>query len=211
MEFEIVKVVNGHEIKRYAGTRKPYFVNIEEENGVGYQEFHSFNTKKEAVKFLEEITAKTEPETKAEEPVPTQRTIMCDDNIHKWVITNEENVEFFELMGDRWVRLGNPENWSKELIDEEFGAETTAEPEAEVTETATETEVTEIKILLPVSTDNISEGDEITLMTKKTRTETKVNVCWYDKKSKILCGWYMNKFKELSIKQFDMRKYDLYL
>ena len=35
MEFEIVKVVNGHEIKRYAGTRKPYFVNIEEENGVG--------------------------------------------------------------------------------------------------------------------------------------------------------------------------------
>lgn len=202
MKFEIVKVVNGHEIKRYAGTRKPYFVNIEEENGVDYQEFHSFNTKKEAVKFLEEITAKTEPETKAEKPVPTQRTIMCDDNIHKWVITNEEIVEFFELMGDRWVRLGNPENWSKELIDEEFGAETTAEPESEVTE---------IKILLPVSTDNISEGDEITLMTKKTRKETKVNVCWYDKKSKILCGLYMNKFKELSIKQFDMRKYDLYL
>ena len=60
MEFEIVKVVNGHEIKRYSGTRKPYFVNIGEENGVGYQEFHSFNTKKEAVKFLEEITAKSE-------------------------------------------------------------------------------------------------------------------------------------------------------
>ncbi len=67
MEFEIVKVVNGHEIKRYSGTRKPYFVNIEEENGVGHQEFHSFNTKKEAVKFLEEITAKSETAEETEE------------------------------------------------------------------------------------------------------------------------------------------------
>lgn len=51
--FETVKVVKGHEIKRQAGKRGAYFVNIREDDGIGFKEFHTFTTIKEAVEFIE--------------------------------------------------------------------------------------------------------------------------------------------------------------
>lgn len=49
---------------------------------------------------------------------------------------------------------------------------------------------------------------EITLITKKTRKETKIFVSdiWED--GKIFVGMYTNRFGELAIKHFDMSKYD---
>lgn len=35
-------------------------------------------------------------------------------------ITSENIVTYYELMGSRWVALGNGERWSQELIDETF-------------------------------------------------------------------------------------------
>lgn len=55
------------------------------------------------------------------------------------------------------------------------------------------------------------ENTEITLITKKTRKETKVFVSWVDTDRKIICGLYKNKFNEFSAKQFDMTKYDFCL
>lgn len=55
------------------------------------------------------------------------------------------------------------------------------------------------------------ENTEITLVTKKARKETKVFVSWFDTKTNILCGWYTNRFGDLTVKQFDMSKYDYYL
>lgn len=55
------------------------------------------------------------------------------------------------------------------------------------------------------------ENTEVTLLTKKTRKETKVFVSWFDTKTNILCGWYTNRFGKLDIKQFDMSKYDICL
>lgn len=55
------------------------------------------------------------------------------------------------------------------------------------------------------------ENTEITLLTKKTKKETKVFVSWFDTKANILCGWYTNRFGKLDIKQFDMNKYDFCL
>ena len=52
------------------------------------------------------------------------------------------------------------------------------------------------------------ENTEITLLTKKTRKETKVYVNWFGTKRNILCGWYTNRYGELTVKQFDMNKYD---
>lgn len=39
------------------------------------------------------------------------------DEIHRYTI-NGNRVQFFELMGDRWVALGDPETWDASLIDE---------------------------------------------------------------------------------------------
>lgn len=151
------------------------------------------------------------PAEQTAEPKPAQRVIMCDDNIHKWVITNEEIVEFFELMGGRWVRLGQPENWSKELIYEEFGAETEIQTAEQETATPEEQPTEEIKMLLPASLEVVPECTTITLVTKKTRKEKKVGVLQYDKKRKIIVGTYTNRYGEFTLGEFDMTKYDYYL
>ena len=49
--YETVKIVNGYEIKRMAGTRGFYHVNVRE--GRGWAEFHTFRTIKAAVEFIE--------------------------------------------------------------------------------------------------------------------------------------------------------------
>lgn len=51
--YEIVKVVNGYEIKRMKGTHGYYTVNITEDNGIGWREFHSFRSIKAAAAFIE--------------------------------------------------------------------------------------------------------------------------------------------------------------
>jgi hypothetical protein len=51
MTIETVKTVKGYEIKRYAGTRGQFFVNVRE--GKGFREFHTFRTIKSAVEFIE--------------------------------------------------------------------------------------------------------------------------------------------------------------
>lgn len=50
-----------------------------------------------------------------------KRTVMINEYT-KVEIVNEETVQYFELIGNRWVALENPERWSKELISEEFPA-----------------------------------------------------------------------------------------
>ena len=45
-------------------------------------------------------------------------TIILND-IHKVEIKNNM-VQYFELMGRRWVALGSPEKWSDDLIKYEF-------------------------------------------------------------------------------------------
>ena len=44
-------------------------------------------------------------------------TIILEDGIHKYEI-NGNMVQFFELMGNRWVSFEAPECWSEELIRE---------------------------------------------------------------------------------------------
>lgn len=51
--YEVVKVVNGYEIKRMIGTRGFYSVNIREGNG--WKEFHTFRTIKAATAFCESL------------------------------------------------------------------------------------------------------------------------------------------------------------
>lgn len=51
MQIETVKTVKGYEIRRYAGTRGQYFVNVRE--GKGFREFHTFRSIKAAVEFIE--------------------------------------------------------------------------------------------------------------------------------------------------------------
>ena len=51
MQYETVKTVKGYEIRRYAGTRGQYFVNVRE--GKGFREFHTFRSIKAAVEFIE--------------------------------------------------------------------------------------------------------------------------------------------------------------
>lgn len=46
------------------------------------------------------------------------RTVIIDE-ITK-VEINGNMVQYFELMGNRWVALGSAERWSDELIAEEF-------------------------------------------------------------------------------------------
>ena len=48
--YEVVKVVNGYEIKRMVGTKGFYHVNVREGNG--FREFHTFKTIKAAVEFI---------------------------------------------------------------------------------------------------------------------------------------------------------------
>lgn len=43
--------------------------------------------------------------------------IIQTDEIHRYTI-NGDRVQLFELMGDRWVALGEPETWDAALIDE---------------------------------------------------------------------------------------------
>ncbi len=51
--YETVKTVNGYEIKRIKGTRGAYHVNVREDDGKGWTEFHTFRTIKAAVEFIE--------------------------------------------------------------------------------------------------------------------------------------------------------------
>lgn len=53
--------------------------------------------------------------------------------------------------------------------------------------------------------------NEITLVTKKTKKETKVFVSDIWENGRIFVGWYTNRFGELAIKHFDMTQYDFYL
>lgn len=52
--LEVVKVVKGYEIKRFKGQRR-YLLSVSNSDGVGFQEFHSFKSLKEAVKFIEKV------------------------------------------------------------------------------------------------------------------------------------------------------------
>jgi hypothetical protein len=55
MTLETVKTVNGIAIQRYAGYKFPYFVGRTDENPwADNNEFFSFKTCKEAVKFIED-------------------------------------------------------------------------------------------------------------------------------------------------------------
>lgn len=40
------------------------------------------------------------------------------DRIHKYIVTDDNTVQFYEFMGGRWVALGVPERWSDDLIRE---------------------------------------------------------------------------------------------
>lgn len=51
--YEVVKVVNGYEIKRMVGTRGFYHINIRE--GEGWKEFHTFRTIKAAAEFAQQL------------------------------------------------------------------------------------------------------------------------------------------------------------
>lgn len=53
--------------------------------------------------------------------------------------------------------------------------------------------------------------NEISLVTKKTKKETKVFVSDIWENGRIFVGWYTNRFGELAIKHFDMTQYDFYL
>lgn len=53
--YETVKTVNGYKIKRMVGTKGCYHVNIKEDNGKGFKEFHTFRTIKSAVEFCKTI------------------------------------------------------------------------------------------------------------------------------------------------------------
>lgn len=49
--YEIVKIINGYEIKRMVGSRGWYRINIREDNGTGFCKFLTFRTIKEAAEF----------------------------------------------------------------------------------------------------------------------------------------------------------------
>ena len=53
--------------------------------------------------------------------------------------------------------------------------------------------------------------NEITLVTKKTKKETKVFVSDIWENGRIFVGFYTNRFGDLAIKHFDMTQYDFYL
>lgn len=51
--YEVVKVVNGYEIKRMIGTKGFYHVNVREGNG--FREFYTFKTINAAVEFIKTV------------------------------------------------------------------------------------------------------------------------------------------------------------
>lgn len=53
--------------------------------------------------------------------------------------------------------------------------------------------------------------NEVTLVTKKTKKETKVFVSDIWENGRIFVGFYTNRFGDLAIKHFDMTQYDFYL
>ena len=53
--------------------------------------------------------------------------------------------------------------------------------------------------------------NEITLVTKKNKKETKVFVSDIWENGRIFVGFYTNRFGDLAIKHFDMTQYDFYL
>lgn len=53
--YEVVKVVNGYEITRMIGSRGFYYVNIREDDGIGFREFHTFRTIKAAAEFCNSL------------------------------------------------------------------------------------------------------------------------------------------------------------
>lgn len=52
------------------------------------------------------------------------------------------------------------------------------------------------------------KNQEITLITKKTRKEIKVYVSDVQDNGKTFVCWYTNRFGKLSLKRFDITKYD---
>lgn len=50
--FEVVRVVKGYEITRMKGTRGFYHVNVKEDDGKGFREYHVFRTIKAAAEFI---------------------------------------------------------------------------------------------------------------------------------------------------------------
>ena len=50
--------------------------------------------------------------------------------------------------------------------------------------------------------------NEVTLVTKKTKKETKVFVSDIWENGRIFVGFYTNRFGDLAIKHFDMTQYD---
>lgn len=53
--WETVKVVKGHAIYRMKGSRGVYHVNVREDDGRGFKEFHTFKTIKAAVEFINSV------------------------------------------------------------------------------------------------------------------------------------------------------------
>ena len=51
--YETVRIVKGYAIVRMVGTRGFYHVNVRENDGIGWREFHTFRTIKAAVEFIE--------------------------------------------------------------------------------------------------------------------------------------------------------------
>lgn len=49
--YETVKTVNGYEIKRMVGTRGFYHINVREDDGKGWREFHTFRSIKAAAEW----------------------------------------------------------------------------------------------------------------------------------------------------------------
>lgn len=56
--YEVVKVVNGYEIKRMKGSRGFFHVNLRGDDGIGWGEFHTFHTIKAAAAFCETLPAR---------------------------------------------------------------------------------------------------------------------------------------------------------
>ena len=53
MMWETVKTVKGIAIYRMIGSKGCYHVNIREDDGMGFKEFHTFRTVKAAAEFIE--------------------------------------------------------------------------------------------------------------------------------------------------------------
>lgn len=58
MMYETVKTVNGYEIYRVVGSHGFYHINIREDEGRGWKEYHTFHTIKAAAAFAATLPAR---------------------------------------------------------------------------------------------------------------------------------------------------------